>query len=275
MTLIATALLKYNQLKMNHLTLKLIKEHLNLDNDFTLDDAYLTNLGDVVETVVERHIDDSFVYLASSNGGKLPTPLIQAMLLLLGSYYSNREHIAFNANYEVGNSYTFLIDLYRNYSASHSDSTNYTLINSIDELMRKNKEMNDKLEEIKSESSEQLSSLSNSVSNTNARLNDFENEFQQINSKIDNNTNEISRINGDLPSIMSIATSVESELTNTKADLSALQSTVDSMHGDVSELKQKVDDLSNKTLQGSDSLEVTEDGNTTTLEVNQINGGKF
>lgn len=221
---------------MNHLTLKLIKEHLNLDNDFTLNDAYLSNLGDVVETVVERHIDDSFVYLASVNGGKLPTPLIQAMLLLLGSYYANREHIAFNANYEVGNSYTFLIDLYRNYSASHSDSSNYTLINSIDELMRKNKE---------------------------------------INSKIDNNTNEISRINGDMSSIISTATSVESELANTKADLSVLQSTVDSMHGDVSELKQKVDDLSNKTLQGTESLEVTEDGNVTTLEVNQINGGKF
>lgn len=260
---------------MNHLTLKLIKEHLNLDNDFTLDDAYLSNLGDVVETVVERHIDDSFVYLAASNGGKLPTPLIQAMLLLLGTYYANREHIAFNANYEVGNSYTFLIDLYRNYSASHSDSSNYTLINSIDELMKKNKELNDKLEEIKNENSEHLSSLSNSVSNTTDKLSDFENEIQQINSKIDNNTNEISRINGELPSIMSTATSVESDMFNVKADLGTLQSTVNEMHGDVSELKTKVDDLSNKALQGSESVEVTEDGNTTTLEVNQINGGKF
>lgn len=260
---------------MNHLTLKLIKEHLNLDNDFTLDDAYLTNLGDVVETVVEKHIDDSFVYLASVNGGKLPTPLIQAMLLLLGSYYANREHIAFNANYEVGNSYTFLIDLYRNYSASHSDSTNYTLINSIDELMKKNKEMNDKLEEIKSENSEHLTSISNSISNTSAKLSDFENEIQQINSKIDNNTNEISRINGELPSIMSIATSVESDMFNVKADLGTLQSNFNELHGDVSELKTKVDDLNNKTLQGTDSLEVTEDGNTTVLEVGKINGGKF
>nr|DAT39128.1 MAG TPA: Head Tail Connector Protein [Caudoviricetes sp.] len=253
---------------MNHLTLKLIKEHLNLDNDFTLDDAYLTNLGDVVETVVERHIDDSFVYLASSNGGKLPTPLIQAMLLLLGSYYSNREHIAFNANYEVGNSYTFLIDLYRNYSASHSDSSNYTLINSIDELMRKNKEMNDKLEEMKNKNSEIETTIGYSFQ-------DIYQSIDNVKNKIDNNTNEISRINDELPSIMSTATSVESELANTKADLSVLQSTVDSMHGDVSELKTKVDDLNNKTLQGSESVEVTEDGNTTTLKVNQINGGKF
>lgn len=214
---------------MNHLTLKLIKEHLNLDNDFTLDDAYLSNLGDVVETVVEKHIDDSFVYLANANGGKLPTPLIQAMLLLLGSYYANREHIAFNANYEVGNSYTFLIDLYRNYSASHSDSSNYTLISAIDDLMKKNKEISDKI--------------------------------GNVESSVDTNSTEISRING--------------ELISTQADVSALNSKYDSMHGDVTDLKSRVDDLNNKTLQGSESVEVTEDGNTTTLEVNQINGGKF
>lgn len=232
---------------MNHLTLKLIKEHLNLDNDFTLDDEYLSMLGDVVEKVVERHIDDSFAYLANANGGHLPMSLIQAMLLLLGTYYSNREHIAFNANYEVGNSYTFLIDLYRNYSASHSDSSNYTLINSIDELMKKNKELNDKVENIKSENSEQLTSISISI--------------QNMKNKVDNNENEINRINADMSSMMSM-------VNNTSADVSSLHSTVDEMHGDVDTLKLK-------HIEGTDSLTVTEDGNTTTLEVNEINGGKF
>lgn len=232
---------------MNHLTLKLIKEHLNLDNDFTLDDEYLSMLGGVVEKVVERHIDDSFAYLANTNGGHLPAPLIQAMLLLLGTYYSNREHIAFNANYEVGNSYTFLIDLYRNYSASHSDSSNYTLINSIDELMKKNKEMNEKVENIKTENSEHLSTISNSI--------------QNMKNKVDNNENEIVRINGDMSSMMSM-------VNNTSADVSSLHSTVDEIHADVDKLKLK-------HIEGTDSLTVTEDGNTTTLEVNEINGGKF
>nr|DAF06184.1 MAG TPA: Head Tail Connector Protein [Caudoviricetes sp.]DAI03578.1 MAG TPA: Head Tail Connector Protein [Caudoviricetes sp.] len=253
---------------MNHLTLKLIKEHLNLDNDFTLDDAYLSNLGDVVEQVVERHIDDSFVYLANANHGKLPTPLIQAMLLLLATYYANREHIAFNANYEVGNSYTFLIDLYRNYSASHSDSSNYTLINSIDELMRKNKEMNDKLEEMKNKNSEIETTIGYSFQ-------DIYQSIDNVKNKIDNNTNEIVRLNGDLSSIMGTVSSVESDMNNTKADVTTLQTSYEEMHGDVTDLKTKVDDLNNKTLQGSESVEVTEDGNTTTLEVNQINGGKF
>jgi hypothetical protein len=64
-------------------------------------------------------------------------------------------------------------------------------------------------------------------------------------------------------------------MNNTKADVTTLQTSYEEMHGDVTDLKTKVDDLNNKTLQGSESVEVTEDGNTTTLEVNQINGGKF
>lgn len=235
---------------MNHLTLKLIKEHLNLDNDFTLDDEYLSILGDVVERVVERHIDDSFTYLASTNGGKLPAPLIQAMLLLLGTYYANREHIAFNANYEVGNSYTFLIDLYRNYSASHSDSSNYTLINSIDELMKKNKELNYKVENIKTENSEHLSTISTSI--------------QNMKNKVDNNENEIGRINGDMSSMMSMVNTHEGQISQFEAT-----------RGEVEVLKSDVNELKEKTIESTDSVEVTVDGITTKLDVNKINGGKF
>nr|DAT37886.1 MAG TPA: Head Tail Connector Protein [Caudoviricetes sp.] len=235
---------------MNHLTLKLIKEHLNLDNDFTMDDEYLSNLGDVTEKVVERHIDDSFAYLANANGGKLPAPLIQAMLLLLGTYYANREHIAFNANYEVGNSYTFLIDLYRNYSASHSDSSNYTLINSIDELMKKNKELNDKLENIKSENSEHLSTISTSI--------------QSMKERVDNNEREIGQFHGEMSSLMSMLNTHEGQLGQ-----------LDVVRGEVEVLKSDVNELKLKHIEGTDSLTVTEDGNTTTLEVNEINGGKF
>lgn len=235
---------------MNHLTLKLIKEHLNLDNDFTLDDEYLSMLGGVVETVVERHIDDSFAYLANANGGHLPTPLIQAMLLLLGTYYANREHIAFNANYEVGNSYTFLIDLYRNYSASHSDSSNYTLINSIDELMKKNTELNDKLENIKSENSEHLSTISTSI--------------QSMKERVDNNEREIGQFHSEMSSLMSMVNTHEGQLGQ-----------LDVVRGEVEVLKSDVNELKEKTIESTDSVEVTTDGNTTTLEVNEINGGKF
>lgn len=119
---------------MNYLTLDLIKEHLNINSGYTGTDVYLTHLGGVVEVVVERHIDDSFELLAEVNDGKLPSPLVQACLLLLGTYYSNRENRAFSANYEVGNTFTYLCDLYRNYAGRGTDE--------IEEMLR---EINERL----------------------------------------------------------------------------------------------------------------------------------
>lgn len=106
---------------MNYLDLDLIKEHLNIDSGYTGSDIYLTHLGDVVEVVVEKHIDDSFEILAEANGGNLPGPLKQACLLLLGTYYANRENIAFASSFEVGNTFTYLCDLYRNYAGNRED----------------------------------------------------------------------------------------------------------------------------------------------------------
>lgn len=106
---------------MNYLTLDLIKEHLNINSGYTGSDVYLTHLGGVVEVVVERHIDDSFELLSEANGDKLPSPLIQACLILLGTYYANRENIAFAASFEVGNTFTYLCDLYRNYAGNRND----------------------------------------------------------------------------------------------------------------------------------------------------------
>ena len=37
-----------------------IKKHLNLDEDFTEDDAYIESLEEVAEGLVEKHIDAKF-----------------------------------------------------------------------------------------------------------------------------------------------------------------------------------------------------------------------
>lgn len=127
---------------MKYLTLDLIKKQLNIDTDFNEDNQYLETLGGAVENAVEIHIDDSLVRLVRKNGGTLPLALQQAMLLLLGTYYANREHIAFSNNYEVGNSYTYLLDLFRNY-AGHSQeekeniySLIYKCVNDIEALKK-------------------------------------------------------------------------------------------------------------------------------------------
>lgn len=100
---------------MEYLNLDLIKKHLNIDEDFHDDDDYLKILGDVAEQVTERHIDDSFQLIMLKNHGKFPPTLMQAMLLLVGNYYNNRESVAFTGVSELPQSYLYLLSLYQNY----------------------------------------------------------------------------------------------------------------------------------------------------------------
>ena len=89
-----------------------------MDESFHDDDSYLEALGDVVEEVTEKHIDVSFKKLTADNNGKIPTLLQQAMLLLLGTYYSNRENIAFASSAEIPVTYSYLLSLYQNYGGN-------------------------------------------------------------------------------------------------------------------------------------------------------------
>jgi len=54
--------------------------------------------------------------LADENGGELPSPLIQAMLLYIGNMYSSRESIKFSNVQDVPFSYDYLLSLYKNYN---------------------------------------------------------------------------------------------------------------------------------------------------------------
>ena len=88
-----------------------------MDESFHDDDSYLEALGDIVEEVTEKHIDVSLKKLTDNND-KLPAPLIHAMLLLCGTYYSNRENIAFASSAEIPLSYSYLLSLYQNYGGN-------------------------------------------------------------------------------------------------------------------------------------------------------------
>lgn len=119
---------------MKYLTLKLIKQHLNMNQDYSEEDDYLEMLGGCVEEVVEKHIDDSLEAISEKNGRKLPLPLIQACLLLLGTYYSNRENIAYNNTIEVPMTFTYLLNLYKNYGGLSTSTVMECLINKVAEL---------------------------------------------------------------------------------------------------------------------------------------------
>ena len=105
-------ILKYQYIM--YIQLYQVKKHLNIDEDFRDDDEYLMQLVQVAEKVVEKNIDIKLEKLEDEDGF-IPVPLTQAMLLLVGNFYANRESVAFASTNNVPYSYQYLIDLYRNY----------------------------------------------------------------------------------------------------------------------------------------------------------------
>lgn len=97
------------------LTLDIVKKHLNIDCCFKEDDEYLTHLIVVAERAVEKHIDCDFSTLVDEEG-MIPSPLLHAMLLLIGNFYQSRESIAFASTSELPLSYQYLLDMYTDYS---------------------------------------------------------------------------------------------------------------------------------------------------------------
>lgn len=93
-----------------------VKHHLNIDKEFTEDDEYIMDLVKVAEQIVEKHIDYSLSELAQNNGDELPSPIIQAILLMVGNLYANRESIAYASAQEIPFAYDYLLSLYKDYS---------------------------------------------------------------------------------------------------------------------------------------------------------------
>lgn len=96
------------------ITLDQAKKHLNLEPDFVEDDEYILGLISMAEQAVRVHVNEDFDTLAEANGGCLPSPLSQAMLLMIGNMYQNREPLG-TRNAALPFNYAYLIDLYRNY----------------------------------------------------------------------------------------------------------------------------------------------------------------
>lgn len=97
-----------------YLKLEQVKRHLNIDSDFIEDDDYLNHLILVAESAVSTHLNIALQELET--GGTLPPAIIQAMLLMIGTLYSNRESVACSSVVEIPLCYQYLINLYRNYN---------------------------------------------------------------------------------------------------------------------------------------------------------------
>lgn len=98
-----------------YLDLDLVKKHLNLESSYTEDDQYLLMLIDAGEQAVKVHCNEDLETIAEKNGGCIPTPIFQAMLLQIGNLYQNREIVGSKTT-ALPFGYQYLIDLYRNYN---------------------------------------------------------------------------------------------------------------------------------------------------------------
>lgn len=100
-----------------YIPLDLAKKHLNVEQDFTEDDEYILGLIQVAEEAVKVHVNEDLGSIAEKNGGCIPTPLLQAMLLMVGNLYQNRELVTPGIRIsQLPFNYQYLIDLYRNYN---------------------------------------------------------------------------------------------------------------------------------------------------------------
>lgn len=139
---------------MTYLNLELIKTHLNLQN-FSDDDKYLQHLGSAVEFVVERDLDKKLTTIAQENGGELPPSLLHAMLLMLGTYYANRENISYASCVEVPKTYQYICDLYRCYGKTSTEFNTFEEIKrKVDELQQITTDINTNLDGVKSQVAE-------------------------------------------------------------------------------------------------------------------------
>lgn len=96
-----------------YIDLDTIKRHLIIDHND--DDLLLADLETVAEDAVRRDLNLYSLKDIEDCSGMLPASVIQAMLLLIGTLYANRESVSYGQAHPVPHSYEYLLDLARNY----------------------------------------------------------------------------------------------------------------------------------------------------------------
>nr|DAM58657.1 MAG TPA: head tail connector [Caudoviricetes sp.] len=97
---------------MRYVTVEDIKKHLYID--FEADDIILADYIDAAQEIIEKYLNVKLCDLVIDE--RLPYPILQAIKIMTGNLYNNRESVAFNAvPYKVPFSFEFLLQPYKNY----------------------------------------------------------------------------------------------------------------------------------------------------------------
>ncbi len=95
-----------------YVTVEQLKKQCYVDSSD--DDTYMEGLIEAAQTAVENDIQQPLSGLES--GGKIPAPLMQAILLVAANLYTNREPVAFANPQPVPYTLQYLIKPYIHYT---------------------------------------------------------------------------------------------------------------------------------------------------------------
>lgn len=97
---------------MRYVTVEDIKKHLYID--FEADDYIIADYIDAAQEIIEKYLNVKLDDLVVDE--QLPYPILQAIKIMTGNLYNNRESVAFNSvPYRVPFSFEYLIQPYKNY----------------------------------------------------------------------------------------------------------------------------------------------------------------
>jgi hypothetical protein len=96
-----------------YISISEVKQHLNIDEQYTTDDIYIESLISVAKEVVEHEINNSIDSLIVD--GEIPSAIKQSMLLLIGNLYLNREPVAYSSVSKIPYTLDLLLSINKNY----------------------------------------------------------------------------------------------------------------------------------------------------------------
>jgi len=96
-----------------YITVEDLKKHLNID--FSDDDEYLISLIEVAQASIEMYVSTSLSDYEISSG-KLNPMLVHAIKILAGTFYANREAVAFAEPRPIPYTLDYLVKPFRKYT---------------------------------------------------------------------------------------------------------------------------------------------------------------
>lgn len=100
---------------MGYVQLSEAKKHLNIEQYFGDDDAYIESLIESAEEFVAKDVCVPLKEMENEQGA-IPAPIRQAVLLIIGDFYAVRESVVLGTLVHKNPRYESIIGLYRNYS---------------------------------------------------------------------------------------------------------------------------------------------------------------